>query len=282
MYEPETNATTHKSGTGWKASLVAFASLYVLVTLFLLADMRERIGKLEAGQAATTNTLASTNQRLDSSEAAMRATADALAQRTTQDLQARTTELQRQTKATVSRLAKEQKAVIEGVRSEMGSVRSEVGNVRNEVGGVRTDVETTKTDLQATKEKLEHAIGDLGLQSGLIARTREDLETLRRKGERNYYEFTLLRNQGPTRVSTVSLQLRKVDAKRGKYTLNVLADDRSIEKKDRTMFEPLQFYTGRDRHLYEVVVFGVDKNKVIGYLSTPKELVAQAEPPANK
>jgi hypothetical protein len=78
-------------------------------------------------------------------------------------------------------------------------------------------------------------------------------------------------------VSTVSLQLKKANPKKARYTLNVLADDRAIEKKDRTMFEPLQFYTGRDRQLYEVVVFTVDKNKVSGYLSAPKQLLAQAQ-----
>jgi hypothetical protein len=68
----------------------------------------------------------------------------------------------------------------------------------------------------------------------------------------------------------VSLQLRKVDAKKGKFTLNVVADDRTIEKKDKNVAEPLQFYTGRDHMLYEVVVFSADKNSISGYLSTPK------------
>ena len=73
------------------------------------------------------------------------------------------------------------------------------------------------------------------------------------------------------------MQLKKANPKKGKYTLNVIADDRAIEKKDRTVFEPLQFYTGRDRQLYEVVVFTVDKSKVSGYLSAPRQLLAQAQ-----
>jgi len=75
-------------------------------------------------------------------------------------------------------------------------------------------------------------------------------------------------------VSTISLALKKTDAKRSKFTLNVVADDRTIEKKDRTVAEPMQFYTGRDHSLYEVVVFTVDKNKITGYLSTPKSVPA--------
>ena len=118
--------------------------------------------------------------------------------------------------------------------------------------------------------KLDRAIGDLTGQSSLIARTREDLEELRHRGDRNYYEFTLTKGERATRLSTVSLQLKKADAKKCKFTLNVASDDRVIEKKDRGVAEPLQFYTGRNRQLYEVVIFTVEKNRVTGYLSTPK------------
>jgi hypothetical protein len=104
----------------------------------------------------------------------------------------------------------------------------------------------------------------------LIAHTRNDLEILKHRGDRNIYEFALQKGARPTPVSTISLQLKKVDGKKGKFTLNVMADDRTIEKKDRTLFEPLQFYTGRDRNLYEVVVLSADKNKITGYMSTPK------------
>jgi hypothetical protein len=108
------------------------------------------------------------------------------------------------------------------------------------------------------------------MQSGLIARTRDDLEVLKHKGDRNIYEFTLQKEKHPTPVGTISLQLKKVDAKKGRFTLNVVSDDRTIEKKDKTIAEPLQFYSGRDHLLYEVVVFTADKHSISGYLSTPK------------
>jgi hypothetical protein len=117
-------------------------------------------------------------------------------------------------------------------------------------------------------------VGDLGLQSGLIARTRDDLEVLKHRGDRQYYEFTLLKGAKPQPVSTVSLQVKKIDAKRGKYTLNVTSDDKTIEKKDRNVNEPIQFYTGRDHMLYELVVWTLDKNKATGYVSTPKNAPA--------
>jgi len=109
------------------------------------------------------------------------------------------------------------------------------------------------------------------VQSGLIAATRGDLEVLKHKGDRNYYEFTLLKGaKKPQPVATVSLQLKSVDPKRGKFTLNVTSDDKTIEKKDRNVAEPIQFYSGRDHLLFELVVWTVDKKKATGYLSTPK------------
>ena len=142
--------------------------------------------------------------------------------------------------------------------------------MKTDVGGVKTDVASTKADLEATKAKLQSTIGDLGVQSGLVANTREDLEILKHKGDRNYFEFTLIKGAKTQPVSTVGLQLKKTDVKKGKFTLNVTSDDRTIEKKDRNVSEPIQFYSGRDRMLYELVVWSVDKNKATGYLSTPK------------
>ena len=151
-----------------------------------------------------------------------------------------------------------------------------VADVRTELNGAKKEIATTRTDLESTKVKLDRAIGDLTGQSSLIARTRDDLEELRHRGDRNYYEFSLNKGERPAQFSTVNLQLKKADAKKNKFTLNVIADDRVIEKKDRGVAEPLQFYTGRNRQLYEVVIFTVEKNKVTGYLSTPKSTALTA------
>jgi chromosome segregation ATPase len=185
---------------------------------------------------------------------------------TKQELAQRVAELRAQQKATESRLEMEQKQQ----QAQLGQVSGEISGVKTDVGGVKTDLGTTKADLEATKAKLQSAVGDLGVQSGLIAHTAGDLEILKHKGDRNYYEFTLLRNAKPQEVSTVGLQLKKTDAKKGKFTMNVTSDDKTIEKKDRNVAEPIQFYSGRDHLLFELVVWTVDKNKATGYLSTPK------------
>lgn len=185
---------------------------------------------------------------------------------TKRELAQRTAQLQADQKAAAAaaaRLEQQQKA-------QITAVTGDIAGVKTDVGGVKTDVASTKADLEATKAKLQSTIGDLGVQSGLIANTRSDLEVLKHRGDRNYYEFTLLRGAKPQPVSTVSLQLKKTDPKRNKFTLNVTSDDKTIEKKDRNVSEPIQFYSGRNHLLFELVVWTVDKGKATGYLSTPK------------
>ena len=157
---------------------------------------------------------------------------------------------------------------------QVTAVSGEVSNVKTDVGGVKTDLSKTQSDLANAVSQLTSMKGDLSDHSSLIARNRNELETLKHKGDRNYYEFTLAKGQRKP-VGTVSLELKKADSKKNKFTLVVLADDKSYEKKDRNVNEPLQFYAGKDPALYEIVVNTVStKNQVTGYLSTPKNAPA--------
>jgi len=265
------NASQTRSGGTMKILLPIIAGAFLAALLLFLYDVHGSIARLETTQAANTAALKQIDDRLEQEDSTMRAATSALAEKvgmTDQHLRARTSELRREQKATEVRL-QEQGQQVEGVRTEQKAQKEQIE-------GVRGDVTATRGDLEVTKAKLEKTIGDLGVQSGLIAHTREDLDQLKRRGDRNYYEFTLAKGKHPTRVSTVSLALKKTTPKRGKFTLDVTADDWTIEKKDRTLFEPMQFYSGRDRQLYEVVVMSVNKNQVSGYLSTPKQLVSQA------
>jgi chromosome segregation ATPase len=146
----------------------------------------------------------------------------------------------------------------------------QVEAVQTDVGGVKTDVAKTQSDLAETNTQMTSMKGDLNGHSTLIARNADELEILKHKGDRNYYEFTLVKGQ-KKQVGTVSLVLKKADSKRSKYTLGVFSDDKQYEKKDKSLNEPLQFYSGKDPMLYEIVVNNVSaKNTVTGYLSTPK------------
>ena len=152
----------------------------------------------------------------------------------------------------------------------MTAVSSEVSNVKTDVGGVKTDVAKTQSDLANAISKLTSMQGDLSGHSSLIARNHDELELLKHKGDRNYYEFTLTKGQKKP-VGTVSLELKKADSKKSKFTLVVYSDDKQYEKKDRNLNEPLQFYSGKDPKLFEIVVNSVSaKNQITGYLSAPK------------
>ena len=157
-----------------------------------------------------------------------------------------------------------------------------INAVATEVGGAKKDIEATRSDLEATKGRLERASGDMGVMSGLIAHNRDDLEELKRRGDRNYYEFKITKSKTAQKVGPVQMTLNKVDQKKSKYTITVFVDDRSIEKRDKTAGEPVQFYVrgGSRMPPYELVVFDVGKNQISGYLSTPKEGGAPTATPA--
>src|ERR1700719_3128972 len=183
-------------------------------------------------------------------------------------------------------IRKEQQASDQKLSTQLSQVKQEsdekILSVATEVGGAKKDIESTRTDLEATKGKLERATGDMGVMSGLIAHNRDDLEELRRRGDRNYYEFKVTKSKTPQRVGPVQVTLNKTDQKKGKYTMTVFVDDRSIEKRDKTAGEPVQFYLKGSSRMapYEIVVFDVGKNDINGYLSTPKDPGASAAPAA--
>ncbi|HLJ27587.1 MAG TPA: hypothetical protein VKY85_12825 [Candidatus Angelobacter sp.] len=253
--------------------LLMLAAIYIVASVIFLVQAFNRIDDLGRKQEALM-------KKIDDSNNQNRTSIDALAQKlgvTHQELARKAAALQRQEKEIASRVA----AGEEETKQQIGSVSGAVNGVKTDVGKVKDDVTATQSDLAATKTKLEHAIGDLNSESELIATTHSELEVLKHKGDRNYFEFTLTKGKDTTHVATVGLQLKKVDAKKSQFTLYVMADDKKIEKKDKTINEPLQFYTGRDHNLFEVVVNTVDKNKVTGYLATPKTVAVGLQEHSN-
>jgi hypothetical protein len=179
----------------------------------------------------------------------------------------------KQSKASVVAYDKKLTGLQTNVNSQLATKAS-----TEDVNKLGTDVTGVKNDLDATKGRLDRATGDMGVMSGLIARNHDDLEELKRRGDRNYYEFTINKAKTPQHVGPVAISLNKADSKKSKYTITVLADDKSIEKKDKTAGEPVQFYIKGAAHTapYEIVVFDVNKNQITGYLSTPKTAGAAA------
>lgn len=153
-------------------------------------------------------------------------------------------------------------------------LNEDVSGVKTDVGTVRTDLSTARTDIDKTGAELKRAVGDMGVMSGLIATNGKDLQALRDLGERNYFEFNLGKGAMTKKVGNVTLTLKKADPKHNRYTIAVAADDKVVEKRDKTINEPVQLYTAASKQPYEIVVNQVKKDGVVGYLATPKVSVA--------
>ncbi len=183
-------------------------------------------------------------------------------------------------------LAEEQAKAQQQFNSEISGVKqaadtaaqnltAKITDVSTDVGGVKTQVASTQAELQKTISQLKSVQGDMGVASGLIATNASELSALKRLGERNYFEFKLGKSKERQRVGDVTLLLKKTDPKKNKYTLEVMADDKLTEKRDKNINEPVQFYTSKARQPYELVVNQVQKDQIVGYLATPKEQIAR-------
>jgi outer membrane murein-binding lipoprotein Lpp len=253
---------------------IVFAVAFLAIGWLIYAGQQSR-AKLEAEIAKTNQRadmlaqqLEQANSRIAELKGSLEVTGEKL-QLTQQDLE--------RARALANAIRKEQKAADEQLVAQIGQVKQEsetkIGEVAAGVSGAKSDIEATRRDLEATKSGLQRAMGDMNVMSGLIARNKEEVEELKRRGDRNIYEFDLRKSNSLSRVGPVQMRVKKVDVKRSKFTLDLIADDRTIEKKDKTVGEPVQFYVKgvRAPFPHEIVVFELGKDRVIGYLSTPKE-----------
>jgi septal ring factor EnvC (AmiA/AmiB activator) len=264
-----------RSISGALLGVVAVALLAALGGLVWSYGLQNHLSAAEQKITAADQKNAELAQELQATNARLRATSETLGQSvgiSQKQMEARAASIIAAQRAESARLEQEQAATTK----QIGAVSTDVASVKTDVGGVKTDVASTKSDLEATKTQLTRVMGDAGVMSGLIATNHDELEILKHKGDRNYLEFTLQKNAKPTLLSTIKLQLKKADEKRSKYTLVVSSDDRSIEKKDKGLDEPVQFYNGKDPVLFEIVVNVIGKNTVSGYLSTPKNVTKAA------
>ena len=253
--------------------VIAVALLSAVGGLIWTYALSSRLSHQEAALAAANQQNATLAAQMRETNARLTVATDELGKSlglTQKQLDARAQAIIQREQADSKRL----EAAQQQTAQQVSSVSSEVSNVKTDVGGVKTDVAKTQTDLAGAMSQLQSMKGDMGGQSTLIARNHDELELLKHRGDRNYYEFTLTKNKRQP-VGTVSLELKKADMKKSRFTLLVYADDRRYEKKDRNVDEPLQFYSGKEPALYEIVVNNIrSKNQVSGYLSTPKSAPA--------
>jgi chromosome segregation ATPase len=258
----------HRSYSRLLVGLLAAAVVLALAGLTWSYSLAGRLTAAEAQVASAQKQNEKLAAALEETNARLRVTSETLGQRlglTQKQLDERAQELLQRQQAQARHFESEQQAA----QQQISSVSSDVSGVKTDVGGVKTDLSATKTELQNAEAQMQSMKGDMGVQSGLIATNAKELDILKHLGDRNIYEFTL--NKGRKQaVSTVALELRKADEKHSRFTLVVYSDDKEIQKKDRNLDEPIQFYTGKDHLLYELVVNNIARNQVQGYIATPK------------
>src|SRR5579863_8652728 len=255
--------------SGALLAVIAVALLAAIGGLIWSFTLNGRLSRQETAMAEANQRAASLDAELRETNARLKVATDELGNSlglTQKQMDARAQELIRREAADKAALESAQKKTAQ----QVSEVSNDLTSVKTDVGGVKTDLGKTQTDLAGAISQLTSMKGDLSDHSSLIARNHDELEVLKHKGDRSYYEFSLSKGEKKP-VGTVSLELKKADQKKSRFTLVVFADDRSYEKKDRNVDEPLQFYSGKDPALYEVVINSIgSKNQVSGYLSTPK------------
>ena len=278
----------HDSGSGAKIPIlfgIVIALLAANVYLFLqinntkdeIASMREslltEITKVRETSSLTTQASRRHVETLRSELEAARRRAEAMAG------QAREEAL-KQVQVLEAKVTQESKKNQEQVKAELSKVEqnalaasSKVSeSLTSAVGEVRKEVSSTKSELDKTIADLKKVTGDLGVQSGFIATNGKELSALKALGDRSYFEFNLVKSKQPYKLGDVMVTLKNADMKRNRYTIELVADDKKVEKKDKSLNEPVQFYMSKYRQPCEIVVNQVSKDRIVGYLSQPKVL----------
>ncbi|HVT92975.1 MAG TPA: hypothetical protein VHD76_09035 [Bryobacteraceae bacterium] len=273
---------TAPAGSGWKipalfVAVVALAgaAIYQYVQLDHLrtesANTRnaliEEIAKVREASSVTYQTNRRNVEALQRRLEEQRQLASQAAGQARQDALAKIEDTRHKLEAAQAQQQALMKSQISEVRE---STDTKLTAVNTDISGVKTDVASTKTELEKTIADLKATTGDLNVQSGLIATNGKELAALKALGERNYFEFKIGKTKEPQKVGDVLVKLKKADPKKNKFTIELTADDKQVEKKDRTINEPLQFYVSKARQPYEIVVNQVSKNQIAGYLATPK------------
>lgn len=280
-----------EGGSGWKVPTLfgivialAAANVYLYTQIDQvksdLTKQRESLlTEISSVREAATISTQTSRRHLDAMKAdldAARQRAEAAAGAAKQDALRQVAELERRVQVESQRAQAEVKQQITEAKQQAADATSKLTeNVNREVTEVKQNITATKGELEKTVADLKKVTGDLGVQSGLIATNSKELSALKALGDRSYFEFKLAKAKQPTRLSDVTLLLKNADLKRNRYTIELVADDKKVEKKDRGINEPVQFYMSKYRQPCEIVVNEVKKDLIVGYLSQPKVLATR-------
>ena len=292
----ETHEIKENSGSGHKTAVVVLA---IGLAAALAGDgylasrsskLSDQIAATESGtqtqisklNEATTTLLDQQKQRLDEMTQQMKQevkgvsdSANVAIRRTRTEAEKKAEDLNAKLGEQRDQIATQLTQIQDASSSKFNEVTTDVDGVKANIENVKATVTSAQNDISQTSTDLKRAMGDMGVMSGLIATNSKDLDALRALGERNYFEFDINRQLGAKRVGDLTLTLKKADPKHSRFTMDVLADDKHLEKRDKTINEPVQLYVGGNLQPYEIVVNQVTKDHVTGYLATPKVKLAR-------
>jgi len=261
-----------REGSSWQLPAIIVLGLIALGGLYLVWNASS---KLDSTQQAVATQLKTTQQSVQQDMSSLK---DRLAQdeKANTDLQGDLKVVTDKLKITQGQLkkarleaAKQIDETTQKVAALDTSVHSELATKASsdDVKTVDTKVVGVKTDLDATREDLKMARSEMGT---LIARNHDEIDQLRRLGERDYVEFTIVGKNKPTKVGNVTVELKGVNEKRNQFSIAMTVEDKRSEKKNRTVNEPIFFYTSGTHIPEEVVINKTGKDTVSGYISIPK------------
>ncbi|HWF10016.1 MAG TPA: hypothetical protein VG297_16220 [Bryobacteraceae bacterium] len=162
-------------------------------------------------------------------------------------------------------------AELNRIRQSTDETSSRLNFISKDVGSVKSEVESVKSVEQQARASLQETRGDVGMIGGIVATNAEEIQMLREFGDRNIYEFSLTKGTGMQKVGDIQVTVEKTDAKKNTFTVEILAADQKVEKRDKNINEPVQFYVpGKGSQPYEMVVNEVGKNTLKGYLAAPR------------
>jgi len=259
---------------------LAAANIYLYVQLdHLQTDTAQKMEKLTAAVAglrdASSVSTAAQQRHIDALKeelANARAQSRSMSSEAKVEAQAHADQLARQLEAEEAKMQQQVTGQISEVNQSVTAANAKIADVSTDVGAVKSQAAMTQSQLEKTIADLKSVTGDLGVQSGLIATNGTELQALRLRGERNYIDIKLGKTKVPQRFGDITLKLESADPKHNKYSVTLMADDKSTQKKDKSVNEPVQFYTSKGGHTpYELVINQVTKTGIVGYLSTPKD-----------
>jgi len=259
---------------------LAAANIYLYVQLdHLQTDTTQKIEKLTAAvggvrDASSVSTAAQARHidALKEELANANSQARSMSSQAKVEAQAHADQLARQLQAEEAKMQQQVTGQISEVNQSVTAANAKIADVSTDVGAVKSQAAMTQSQLEKTIADLKSVTGDLGVQSGLIATNGTELQALKLRGERNYIDIKLGKAKQPQRFGDITLKLESADPKHNKYSVTLMADDKSTQKKDKSVNEPVQFYTSKGGHTpYELVINQVTKTGIVGYLSTPKD-----------